>query len=1075
MSLYHNTRDLKCRQPFGAVTTNTKVKLSLFAFEHDEIACYCRLWHDDQVTLLAMKANKTKDGQVFTCEIFADHPSIIWYYFIIEYPNQTKQYYGAQPHCVNGLGQTFNQEPGSFQFTVYQNKELPKWYKNAVVYQIFPDSFKRGDDFSQRVSTLKEKRNGISKTLRDNWLEPINYKKNEKNEVISWDFYGGTLDGIRSKLSYLSDLGITAIYLNPIFMAASTHRYDTADYLKIDPLLGDVDSLKHLISEAKTLNIYIILDGVFSHTGSDSIYFNKYGNFDSIGAYQSESSPYRNWYIFSDTKIGYDCWWNVADLPNVNENIQSYRDFVYNDKESVINTWSSLGIKGWRLDVADELPDDFIKQLKAKLIEIDDQNVLIGEVWEDATNKISYGTLRKYLIDDSLDAVMNYPMRDSLLNYLINNTSAHDFSEVLYALMENYPKDAFYACLNILGTHDRSRVLTVLGSNNLSADIQKQNLKLDNAQKDLAKKRLWLALIIQMLMPGVPSVYYGDEAGMEGLMDPFNRGPYNWDEIDKDCFTMTRNAIALRKSNTLFVEGLFKPLAFNDDVFGFWRINDDEKALVLVNRNAFDIYELDLEKNDQAYELISATTLTLKADKMVVSLRPLTAYVIYYPKTERINKPLKRGLGVLCHITSLPNQHKKGCINDEAKAFVDKLNQADYRYWQILPLNPCDIHQSPYAGTSAFAGNIELLPMSKKELALKFKTFQSTTHYQRFLNENMYWLKPYALYQVLSRKFKDDDWRNWPSKYRDYTNDVINNEKLLLQSQFEYYCQYQFFNAWQELKSYTNSKDIYIIGDIPFYVAYKSADVWSNQEYFILNDDHSQKEAGVPPDYFSVDGQHWQNPLYNWQNIKNDDWHYWINRIKHSIRLYDYVRLDHFIGFESYYTIMKDQPAATGSYAYGPGYELFKRAYDLFGNLPLIAEDLGTITPAVLSLLAQTGFSGMAVYQFIHDEIDTVIPSLKNKIFYTGTHDNQTLVGWCKKRSFKQPKRKADLIISDLCSSDNKVIILPLQDVLLLDDKARMNTPATTKGNWQWQTTSDDIINRLLPQLLKYKNIFDKK
>ena len=319
---------------------------------------------------------------------------MVWYSFDIEAKDGSVWRYGAKPGWTTGEGAFAYGDPPSFQITVFvPRKEQPSWYRNAVVYQIFPDRFARGEDWQERAKTLERPRKGPGHRLVD-WDTPVDYERTPEGGIAVWDFYGGTLEGIREKLEYLEDLGVTAIYLNPIFEASSNHRYDTADYLAIDPLLGTEQDFSALCVDAEDRGISIILDGVFNHSGQDSRYFNSYGNYPELGAYQSPDSPYRGWYFFNEDGT-YAGWWGNGDLPALNEDNPDYHELICG-RRGVVRKWLRAGARGWRLDVADELSDEFIEDIKRALVTERPDGVLIGEVWEDASNKLAYGRLRQY-------------------------------------------------------------------------------------------------------------------------------------------------------------------------------------------------------------------------------------------------------------------------------------------------------------------------------------------------------------------------------------------------------------------------------------------------------------------------------------------------------------------------------------------------------------------------------------------------------------------------------------------------------------------------------------------------------
>ncbi len=383
------------------------------------------------------------------------------------------------------------------QITVYAPTETPDWYKNAIVYQIFPDRFARHGDY---VPRQPEKRKGSYRFLVPDWDTPVFYPRDERQAVSAWPFWGGSLKGIEEKLDYLTSLGVSCLYLNPIFEACSNHRYDTADYLRIDPLLGSEEDFVHLCERAGERGIRIILDGVFSHTGADSRYFDLFGNYGT-------AERYRAWFRFgAQYPHGYESWWDVPDLPNVEELCESYLAFICGEN-GVLRHWLRLGASGWRLDVADELPDAFIRAVRRAVKSEKSDAVLIGEVWEDASNKESYGQRREYFGGEELDGVMNYPLRTALLGFMKGELDAYACAEALNLLQEHYPRENLLGGLNLIGSHDRARVLT-----ELDGDVEK----------------LRMLSVLQYALPGVPCIYYGDEAGMTGGSDPYNRGSFPW-------------------------------------------------------------------------------------------------------------------------------------------------------------------------------------------------------------------------------------------------------------------------------------------------------------------------------------------------------------------------------------------------------------------------------------------------------------------------------------------------------------------------------------------------------------------
>lgn len=1086
MRAFHNTRDANFRNPYGAVRLGGAVSLALDVFDEGDVSCSCRVWVDDDgETIIPMKGVEVDGHLRFSCELTPKKAEILWYSFEIKRVDGNVSYYGAQNGRRGGEGFLSDEQTGSFQITVYRQREtVPEWYKNGIVYQIFPDRYRRGPGWEENSArALSKRRNGPDRVLRQDWYATPAYLRDGEGRVLAWDFYGGTLSGIKEELPHLREMGITALYLNPIFEAASNHRYDTADYLNIDPMLGDEKDFKELCADAKEQGISIILDGVFNHTGCDSRYFNKYDNYPEVGAYQSPDSPYRSWYQIDEDGKTYCSWWGVADLPDVVESNPSYRKFIFGRPNGVVRHWLKAGARGWRLDVADEMPDDFIAGIKKAVLETKPDGLLLGEVWEDASNKISYGKFRSYLLGDELDSAMNYPLRDALLPFFLGDNPAWSVAEQLESLHENYPPDAFYECLNLLGSHDRARLLTVLGGapdpNSLSEDARR-DYRLNPGLKGLAKGRLWLATLLQMTMPGVPCIYYGDEAGLEGYADPFNRAGYPWGREDVDCQNIYRNCIAIRRGFPFLVDGNFEPFSCGDDVFGFVRMDKGghEGMSVVVNRSIYESHEAVVPmRGERATEIVSGAYLRREGDDLKLTLSPLGSAVIYYHDEKRLAKKMERGSGVLCHITSLPNEDRQGTLGAPAKRFVDDLEKMHQKYWQVLPVNPTDAFGSPYAGLSAFAGNVRLLDDDEATLRVRFvgnggiadgkghgirdriARLLADDDFRTFADENSSWLRPYATFMAIRDHLGPGVWQSWPEEYRSYTPDLAQRRELKENVAYHEWCQFEFQHQWDDLHVYANEHGVKIIGDMPIYVSADSSSVWSRPEFFKLNVDGNPEEiAGTPPDQFAADGQLWGNPTYDWDVMRADGYAWWVERLRRAFRLYDYVRIDHFLGFEQYYSVPKGKTARDGRWLPGPGASLFKKVHEELGDLPIIAEDLGSITPAVRGMVATVGCPGMDVLQFNDGDVRQGYVPAPGKIAYTSTHDTNTLLGWCEERFGDQDDvALAKDLIHKVMDSSADVAIFPLQDVLGLGGDARMNVPGVADGNWSWQARQADI------------------
>lgn len=417
-------------------------------------------------------------------------------------------------------------EGEQWQITCYpEDFQPPEDFQGAVLYQIFPDRFYREGscDLTGKLEPY---------WVHDNWDDTPHYLPDEQGEILNNDFFGGNLKGIEAKLPYLKSLGVDGIYLNPVCMAFSNHRYDTADYKRVDPMLGTEADLANLCQAAHRLGMKVILDGVFSHTGSNSVYFDAKHLFGH-GAVSDPDSPYRSWYNFQRYPEQYTSWWGIATLPCVNELNDDYLDFIIRGEESVLAHWLSLGIDGVRLDVADELPDEFIAAFRKRLKELKPDAWLLGEVWEDASNKVSYGVRRKYFSAGELDSVMNYPFRNAILSFLAGH-GGDQFRRQIMTIVEHYPAAVLHSVMNSLSTHDTPRILTTLGDSFSGSKGEKAGRFLPPDTRVLAVSREKTAALLQFTLPGSPCIYYGDEVGMEGFEDPFNRRCYPWGREDSD-------------------------------------------------------------------------------------------------------------------------------------------------------------------------------------------------------------------------------------------------------------------------------------------------------------------------------------------------------------------------------------------------------------------------------------------------------------------------------------------------------------------------------------------------------------
>ncbi|MBR3243852.1 MAG: 4-alpha-glucanotransferase, partial [Parasporobacterium sp.] len=943
MQICHNSQDIRFRTPFGAVTVGATVTLNLYA-----PGCHgasVRLWQEGKgETMVPMR----QSAALFSAKIkVPGEAGVLWYFFVINTGSRIICY-GNNPESLGGEGCIYEgSQPPSFQITIYRESKTPKWYKDALVYQIFPDRFFRGADFEQRKGAvnLPDGWQGASRFIEDNWFNLPRYIKSEDGAVTDWQFFGGTLSGIREKIPYLKSLGVTALYLNPIFKATSNHRYDTADYMQVDPLLGDNESFRVLAEECRKNNIRIILDGVFSHTGADSIYFDKYKNYENFGselnseknsdsketdgtnehgsvskgAFHHEDSKFRSWYRFRDEAPGYECWWGVTDLPNVEETDPTYDIFICGPG-GVLENWTSLGASGFRLDVADELPDSFIQNVHDTLKDADPENLLIGEVWEDASNKYSYGELRNYFSGDELDGTMNYPLRDNALAFALGKESAEMFCRKMHSLQENYPREAFYGSLNLIGGHDCERVFSVLGEYERADDDFVRSdgvfcpkgsaIPLDEEKYVLGRNRLKMLSVLQYTIPGVPCIYYGDEAGVQGFKDPDNRRTFPWGQEDKDILYHYRMLGLIYNAHPALKDGSFEILDRDGCLF-IIRSDESETLLTIVNpsseKKSFSeqfkkLFNKSFKEKQFVYglELLTSNEITITETALDVEVPPLSSMIILLKEEAPKQLQLPKASGLLCHLSSLPEAddsvfssensdfpsdksqiHFAGALGQRGRDFVDWLAESGFKLWQILPVNPVGAGDSPYFSPCVFAGETRYI--DREELP-------DDSGFKAFCKDNSYWLP---------------DWTSFvlDTNYNGYLDGKEESSREELESEIMH-DQYLFFSQLKKLREYANSKGILLIGDLPIYAAPNSADLKAHPECFQLDSDgHLLNVGGVPPDYFSETGQYWSNPLYNWDNMKNDNYEWWYQRLRLALQYFDYIRLDHFRSFSEYFAI----------------------------------------------------------------------------------------------------------------------------------------------------------------------------
>lgn len=654
----HASRNLIYRAPFGAQPVDTKVSLRFDAESTSREVTLCYTYglygfsyHEEPMYVIKAD-NLPEDTTRYEAGIMLPHePGLLFYWFrfriLKEWEEENEDgeqvirsgyetcYYVMEADTEDGAGKLYHEPPRvaadqdkypyAWQITTFaKGFKTPDYMKGALIYQIFPDRFARDKDFT--VSRMMNASDREERVYHEDWYEDVDIKGKPSTGYLACDFFGGSLKGIEEHLDYIKSIGIDIIYLNPIFEARSSHRYDTADYLNVDPMLGGNEAFESFKNACDSRGIKLILDGVFSHTGADSRYFNKFGRYDGIGAFESyetgKESPYRSWYNFYKNEDGYtvyDSWWGFPDLPNVDENNLSYRKFIFGE-DGVVDTWMKRGASGFRLDVSDELPDSFIRQMRDTIKEkTGGEGMLVGEVWEDASNKCSYGSYRDFLLGNTHDSVMGYTFRTAMLEYLQGYVSAKVFNARMEGYRERYPAESFYCIMNLLSSHDVPRIYTMMSKPSDTGDKEEQqriSVPAQDASRcaDLCK----MGYAIQIIYPGAACVYYGDEILMDGYKDPFNRRTYPWGKVSKEGeeqLDFVRKISKLRVDNQVLRTGFYNTLLTTEDAIVFERYLDNEnrdffgntvmpsqgarRVVLIVNRSSAGLYlSLDEDGNE---------------------------------------------------------------------------------------------------------------------------------------------------------------------------------------------------------------------------------------------------------------------------------------------------------------------------------------------------------------------------------------------------------------------------------------------------------------------------------------------
>lgn len=561
-ALLHNSWDAAYRAPFGAVPAGTRVTLRLRTASKGASRVALYLHTSDQfgqpigTSHRSMKRTAGKRYDLWTTTVTPPSIGVYTYTFQIKQGGRTA-WYAPTTGRTGGVGHALNgkKEPDSaFRITAYDpGFKAPAWAPRAVIYQIFPDRFYNGDPSNDRA-VMDPQYDGVHPVIHTSWSDP---------PLGGSDFFGGDLQGILDKLPYLKDLGVTALYLNPIFLAPSNHKYDTSDYFTVDPHFGTTQTLLDLLKAAHDAGIHVILDGVFNHTGSDSIYFNRYGHFLDVGAFQSRQSPYYPWYDFLAWPNSYASFPGADSLPQLNES-DPVKDFIFRKPDSVAQHWLGQGADGWRLDAAQEKSHTWWQAFRTAVKSRYPDDILIAE---DTAGPIDP---TPFIMGNEVDGIMNYNFRDAMLSFFTRGrigtggSTARSFVNNLMAMAQDYPPPAILSSMNLVDSHDTERIL-----NDLAGD----------------KNELRLVAALQMTWLGAPTIYYGDEAGQTGATDPDDRRTFPWDRQDTSLEAYYRELIAVRSANSALQDGNVFPLLADNAhrVVAFLRSDQTQRVVVILN------------------------------------------------------------------------------------------------------------------------------------------------------------------------------------------------------------------------------------------------------------------------------------------------------------------------------------------------------------------------------------------------------------------------------------------------------------------------------------------------------------
>ena len=579
MRILFDSKQPTFKSPFGTLTPGQTCTLHIhIPADVHSAKVDCIVCHQDGSTAMTVPMTlweKAGSYEIFKGEFSFRDTGLYFYYFYITTPNGDFRLfkYGSDTNMEDGALWQVSCVPEDFH--------TPQWSQGATIYQVFPDRFCKSG-----VCDLTGKLEPYS--VHENWNEEVDWRPNAEGLILNNDFYGGNFRGITEKMDYIASLGTTILYLNPISKSFSSHRYDTGNYKQPDPMLGTLEEFTALCHAAHERGIKVILDGVYSHTGSNSLYFDRERTFGGNGAFCTKDSPYYSWYQFHQWPNRYHSWWNFDTLPTVNKLDPSFIEYIITGEDSVVAHWLKAGCDGFRLDVVDELPNEFLILLKKRIRELKPDALLMGEVWEDASNKTAYGQRRRYFVDGELDSVMNYPFRTAILNFMWGRDDGRGLQDTVMTIAENYPPQVLLSNMNLLGTHDSPRILTALVDEFDGSRAEKASRHLSAAQYGAGVERLLMASFLQYALPGSPSLYYADEAGMEGYNDPFNRRTYPWGQENQILLSHYRQLGQLRKDHAALRLGTIHFFQSGNGRIGFIREYENKQLRIYVNHSDTD-------------------------------------------------------------------------------------------------------------------------------------------------------------------------------------------------------------------------------------------------------------------------------------------------------------------------------------------------------------------------------------------------------------------------------------------------------------------------------------------------------